>query len=103
VFTREAIRVIHQHKESLTLDQKPLFLYLAYQAVHDPDQVPQEYRKPYDTHIHWDNRRKTYAGMLTAADQGVANVIQALKDTHLWQDTVLIVTTGKRPTCSHAC
>jgi arylsulfatase A-like enzyme len=94
VFTREAIRVIHQHKESLEKDQKPLFLYLAYQAVHDPDQVPEEYRKPYDNHSGWGKNRKTYAGMLTAADEGVAKVIQALKDTRLWEDTVVIFTTG---------
>jgi arylsulfatase A-like enzyme len=36
VFAREAIRVIQEHVNS----SQPLFLYLAYQAVHAPDEVP---------------------------------------------------------------
>ncbi|CAB9499987.1 Arylsulfatase I [Seminavis robusta] len=100
VFTREAIRVIHRHssnnnkKKQQQIDEEdPLFLYLAYQAVHDPDQVPEEYRAPYENVTGWDARRITYAGMLTAADQGIAQVIEALQETGMWDDTVVVFTT----------
>ena len=114
VFTREAIRVIENYRDvsdttSSTSEQDedktkttsehrhhPLFLYLAYQAVHDPDQVPEEYRKPYEEIANktgWDKRRTTYAGMLTAADEGIGKVIQALKDKGIWDHTVVVFTT----------
>jgi arylsulfatase B len=99
VFTREAIRVINEHKDTMEdsrLQGKkhhPLFLYLAYQAVHNPDQVPSKYRDPYENTTGWDRKRVTYAGMLTAADEGIGQVVQALQNTDLWKDTVLIFTT----------
>jgi arylsulfatase B len=126
VFTREAIRIIHEyqdvmmeseedefledyddgddftvHQNDLESKKKhrhhPLFMYLAYQAVHDPDQVPDEYRKPYaDKYANtsgWDDKRITYGGMLTAADEGIGQVVQALKDKGMWNDTVLVFTT----------
>ena len=107
VFTREAIRVIDEyHKETTNCQeegdvptnhtssreqnqgkpQNPLFLYLAYQAVHNPSQVPEEYRKPYENkQHHWDDKRTTYAGMLTAADEGIRNVTDALKARGMWE------------------
>lgn len=100
VFTREAIRVIQQH--STSSDDSPLFLYLAYQAVHAPDEVPPHYIEPY-LDKNWTALRKTYAGMLSAADEGIRNVTQALKDSNLWDDTLIIFTTdngGPTDTCA---
>jgi arylsulfatase A-like enzyme len=131
VFTREAVRVIHDYKDrqdrhrrhrtkessadSDSNDQPtivqattpssspPLFLYLAYQAVHAPDQVPREYRDPYESVWPFNPARQTYAGMLTAGDEGIGNVTQALKDAGLWEDTLVIFTTdngGPTTTCA---
>ncbi|CAB9514428.1 Arylsulfatase I [Seminavis robusta] len=95
VFTREAMRVIQQHDNSSDNDH-PLFLYLAYQAVHAPDEVPEKYRRRYDhiaKKLKWDKRRQTYAGMLTAADEGIRHVVRALKRKGMWEDTVVVFTT----------
>ena len=99
VFTREAIRVIQQYSNTdndSPKDKNPLFLYLAYQAVHAPDQVPDQYRKRYEKYKGqpgWDNKRITYAAMLTAADEGIGQVLGALRDAQMWDDTVVLFTT----------
>ena len=94
VYTREAIHVIQNYNVSSyeSDDGKPLFLYLAFQAVHGPNEVPPEYMEVYDDK-NWTEQRKIYAGMLTAADEGIGNVTQALKDNGLWDDTLFIFTT----------
>ena len=94
VYTREAINVIQNYSVSSyeSDDGKPLFLYLAFQAVHGPNEVPPEYMEVYDDK-NWTEQRKIYAGMLTAADEGIGNVTQALKDNGLWDDTLFIFTT----------
>jgi arylsulfatase B len=89
VFTREAINVIHNHN-----DTSPLFLYLAYQAVHCPNEVPDKYIEPYKNRTDWTNQRKNYAGMLSAADEGIGKVITALQQyPTLWNNTIIIFTT----------
>lgn len=72
VFTREAIRIIRDHDAN-----QPLFMYLAHQAVHAPDQVPAIYTNLYVNQTSWTKQRQTYAGMLTAADESIANVTAA--------------------------
>lgn len=85
-FSEEAVSIIKNHDVS-----KPLFLYLAYQAVHAPAEVPAQYEKPY-AHIS-DPQRRTFAGMLSAADEGIANWTQALKDKGMYDDALIILTT----------
>lgn len=91
VFTRESLRVIHEH--AANQNEHPLFLYLAHQAVHHPDQVPRHYRDIYNNRTAWGEKRKIYAGMLTAVDDSVREVVQALQATGLWENTVLMITT----------
>ena len=71
---------------------QPMFLYLPYQAVHIPLQVPQRYLDKYP-YIRDQNRRK-YAGMVSCMDEAVANVTRQLKKAGMWDDTVLIFSTG---------
>jgi len=86
VFTREAIRVIGSHDPS-----SPLFLYLAYQGVHAPAEVPQSYVDPYNKTIP-DPKRRTFAGMLSAVDEGIQNVTQALKQKGMLEETLIVFT-----------
>ena len=102
LFAREAITIIQEHAAASTSDQqqqqKPLFLYLAYAAVHGPWQVPAKYEAPYLQHVAngvkgWNRQKATYAGMLTAADETLGTIIEALKHNgNMWDDTVLIYT-----------
>lgn len=113
IFTREAIRVIEKHHQDYYNDdggggddhhhQKPLFLYLAFQAVHCPNQVPQEYMDRYNHHSDWTWKRQNYAGMLTAADEGIGNVTRALKDAGLWDNTLVIFTTDNGGPTESCC
>jgi arylsulfatase A-like enzyme len=89
VYTREAIHRIREHQNS----EQPLFLYLAYQAVHNPNAVPEEYKTRYNSNVTWNDKRITYAGMLTAADEGIGNVTAALKEYGLWENSLLVFTT----------
>ncbi|VEU38094.1 unnamed protein product [Pseudo-nitzschia multistriata] len=96
VFTREAIAVVEDHAAEAAATNAtapPLFLYLAYQAVHCPNEVPKEYVDRYKARTNWTDQRKNYAGMLTAADEGIGNLTASLKDHGLWENTLVVVTT----------
>ncbi|XP_033957158.1 arylsulfatase I [Pseudochaenichthys georgianus] len=67
---------------------KPLFLYLSFQSPHTPLQVPDHFLHHYDSQ---GNRlRRHYAAMLSCLDEGVGKVVQELKTSGLYQNSVLI-------------
>nr|KAG5690197.1 hypothetical protein BaRGS_016588 [Batillaria attramentaria] len=86
LFTEKAIRLIKTHNQS-----KPLFLYLAYQAVHGPLEVPDSYTEQYKDIK--DTNRKIYAGMVTCMDEGIGALTGALQKAGLWQQTIFIFST----------
>ena len=96
VFTTEAVRVVNAHP----FDTKPLFVYLAYQGVHAPAQVPQSYVTPYDSLIA-DTKRRTFAGMLSAVDEGIGNVTAALKARGALDNTVIVFTSDNGAPSNH--
>jgi len=86
LFAEEAARIVEAHPEGA-----PLFLYLAFQAVHAPAEVPQEYVDAYKATIA-DPMRRKFAGMLSCMDEGLANVTAALQ-ARGWMDSTLVVFT----------
>ena len=73
LFTDQAVNAINSHNTS-----KPLFLYLAHEAVHSalahqPMQAPQDLINKFKDTIHDENRR-VFAAMATALDQSIGKV-----------------------------
>lgn len=82
LLAQEACRRIREKQAG-----KPLFLYIAFNAVHGPHQVPESYSSPY---ANLSGVRRTYAGMLTAMDEAVGQVVMALKETGLKDNTLIV-------------
>lgn len=83
-YTEEATRVIEQNRH------RPFFLYLAHWAPHTPLQATQE---DYDalSHIE-DHRTRVYAAMIRALDRGVGEVLDALEENGIADNTLVIFT-----------
>jgi arylsulfatase A-like enzyme len=82
LLAQEACRLIRaKHPD------KPLFLYLPFNAVHGPYQVPERYCAPY---AKLQGVRRTYAGMVAALDEAVGQVLAALDEKGLRQNTLVI-------------
>lgn len=79
---REACRII----KNKTVD-KPLFLYVPFNGIHGPHQVPEGYKEPYKE---LPKLRQTIAGMLSAVDEAVGQIAAALNDAGLRQNTLIL-------------
>ncbi|XP_022099953.1 arylsulfatase B-like isoform X1 [Acanthaster planci] len=86
IFTEQAQQILENHNSA-----KPFFLYLPFQAVHSPLQVPEKYIDPYK-HIA-DKHRRIYSGMVACMDEAIGNITQTLTHLGLWDNTVLIFST----------
>lgn len=80
-FSREATTFIERHKN------EPFFLYLAFNAVHSPLQAPEKYLKRFYSIT--DNKRRTFAAMLSAMDDAIGNVLQTLRKNKLEENTLI--------------
>ena len=87
VFAERAVTLI----EEAAGVAEPMFLYLAFQSVHSPLQVPPQYETHY-RHIN-NPARRTYCGMVTALDEAVGNITAALRKSGQEKNTLIIFTT----------
>lgn len=79
--TREAVDFIDRH------DDKPFFLFLAYNAVHSPLQGADAYMRKF-SHIE-DIQRRIFAAMLANMDDSVGAVLKQLRKSGLEEDTLV--------------
>lgn len=81
LIAREAVRLIREQPP-----EKPFFLYVPFNAVHAPHQVPEQYKAPYAS---LPEPRRTYAGMLAAMDEAVGDILAALDQRGLRTNTLI--------------
>ncbi|KAH3763666.1 sulfatase 1 precursor [Pelomyxa schiedti] len=86
LLSAESVRLIQEHSKNY--GNGGLFLFLSFQSVHDPLEVPKEFTEPYNAID--DMNRRLMAGMITAMDQAIKNVTDALKANGMWNNTILI-------------
>ena len=87
LFTQSIMQAIKKY----AIEEVPFFIYAAYQAVHGPLEVPDEYLEecsyiPYE-------KRRIFCGILRAADEGIANITQLLQEKNMLDNTIIIFTT----------
>ncbi|XP_019377566.1 PREDICTED: arylsulfatase J [Crocodylus porosus] len=83
MYTQKVQQILESHNP-----KKPIFLYIAYQAVHSPLQAPGKYFENYRS-INNINRRR-YAAMLACLDEAVHNVTLALKRYGYYDNSIII-------------
>ena len=79
----DAVKLIEAHDPA-----KPLFLYLAFNAVHTPYQAPQSYLDRYKDIK--DPSRQAYAASATAMDEQIGRVVAALAAKKMLDNTLIV-------------
>ncbi|CAG9762956.1 unnamed protein product [Ceutorhynchus assimilis] len=102
LLTEEAVKEIQEHNTD-----NPMFMYLAHLAPHagndwDPLQAPDEEIAKM-AHIQ-DPERRVYAAMVSMLDKSVGSVIQALREKHMLENSIIIFMSdnGAAPEGVHA-
>jgi len=89
IFTDWAIEEI-QHRKA---EDKPFFMYLAYNAPHTPIQPPEAWvEKVRAREPQLDEKRIRYNGLVEHLDDGVGRVLRALDQSGLAKDTIVVYT-----------
>ena len=81
-FAREAVSFVERHKKDSFL------LYLAFNAVHTPKHATPDRLKRFESIT--DPARQSYAAMLSALDEGVGKVLEALRAADIERDTLIV-------------
>ena len=82
--TDAATAFIDQHASA----KNPFLLYLAYNAPHAPLQATEKYLERF-THIQ-DEKRRTYAAMVSSVDDGVGRVMESLRRNGIEEETIVV-------------
>ncbi|MFI3269356.1 MAG: sulfatase-like hydrolase/transferase [Rikenellaceae bacterium] len=81
VLSAEAVKFVEENKSD------PFFIYLSYNAPHAPLQAPSADKARYADIK--DPKRQTYAAMVDIMDEGVGDVVEALKRNKIYEDTLI--------------
>jgi len=81
-FSEEAVSFIARHQD------KPFFLFLAYNAPHDPLEATEKYLSRFPKIL--SSHRRTYAAMMSAVDDGVGNMLAELRKDGLEERTLVV-------------
>jgi len=86
LFGRRGAEIVKNHNP----EEQPLFLYMAFQGVHSPLQVPKMFSNQYPDVMN--KNRKIYNGMVTAMDSAVDMVISELRRKGYMENLVVAFT-----------
>ena len=86
--TRKSVDFIRRHRE------EPFFLFVAYNAPHYPMHAPEKYLDRFPD-LPWD--RRIMAAMLSAVDDGVGEIADALEELGLTDDTIFYFQSDNGP------
>jgi arylsulfatase A-like enzyme len=82
LLAKEACRIIREKPAD-----QPLFLYVPFNGIHAPHQVPASYEEPYAA---LPKPRRTIAGMLAAVDEAIGQITAALDEKGLRSNTLIL-------------
>lgn len=94
--SNEAVRFVADASKN----EKPFFLYLAYNAPHTPLEAKEEDLAQFANMA--DKDRRTYAAMVYAVDRGVGELVKTLKATHEFDNTLIVFLSDNGGDTSHA-
>lgn len=98
IFTRWACDFIAKSAEQ----QRPFFLYLAYNAPHNPIQPPPEWISNYKKQFpQADEKRALYGAFVAHLDQQIGLVLQALQKAGAEQNTLVVFTSDNGAALPH--
>ena len=81
-FAREAVSFIDRHRA------EPFFLYLAFNAPHAPLEATDVYYQRFPQFT--DERKRVYAAMISALDDGVGRVLAKLREAGIEERTLVV-------------
>jgi len=81
-FSREAVSYIEKNKD------RPFFIYLAYNAPHTPLEATKRYLDRFQNIEN--KKRRTYAAMVSAIDDGVGRILAKLDELKLTENTIVV-------------
>lgn len=93
-FTDEALSFINKK------DEKPFFMYLAYNAPHAPDHATEKYLER-TKHIEYAGR-SIYAAMVNAVDEGVGRIDSTLTANGMKENTIIVFLSDNGGRIEHA-
>ncbi|MGG3280351.1 sulfatase-like hydrolase/transferase [Paenibacillus solani] len=90
LITERSVDFIKRSREQ----DAPFFLFASYNAPHYPMHAPKEYMDRF-AHLPWD--RQVMAAMIAAVDDGVGEIVKALKEADCYEDTVIFFSSDNGP------
>ncbi len=95
LFSEVAVDWIENKREK----DKPFFLYLPYTAPHTPYQGPDDYEPTPKTSENWNTgTREIYRTMVESLDSGIEQILLALDEAGLSENTLIVFTSDNGPT-----
>jgi hypothetical protein len=94
----DMVEIIKRH----SVDPRPLFLFASLIVVHYPIEAPPELVAQYEkSQPEWCKTKQTIAAMSSIADNVTAEIVGALKEQHMWNNTVRDAVNQMPAVCLH--